>query len=220
MAIGRAATRALVELQDVTLRHTARRGLFGLRKAHVVAVDRVSLAVQPGEFVGIVGESGSGKSSVARLIVGAERPTAGRILIDGHDRSDNDAVVQRLAREHVQMIFQDPHSALNPRRTVARLLTQAYEVEHTPGAIDRVGRRERALQLLQDVGLPRRLPRALSEPALRRTEAAGQYRPRAVRHAEAAWWPTKSSPASTFRCRRRSSICCWNWAAATASRCC
>ncbi len=149
-----AATRALVELKDVTLRHTARRGLFGLRKAQVVAVDRVSFAVQPGEFVGIVGESGSGKSSVARLIVGAERATAGRILIDGHDRSDNNAVVQRLAREHVQMIFQDPHSALNPRRTVARLLTQAYEVEHTPGAIDRVGRRERALQLLQDVGLP------------------------------------------------------------------
>ena len=68
----------LVELQDATLRYTARRGLLGLRKVHNVAVDRLSLKVQPGEFVGIVGESGSGKSSVARLIVGAESLTSGR----------------------------------------------------------------------------------------------------------------------------------------------
>jgi peptide/nickel transport system ATP-binding protein len=142
--------RALVELQDVTLRYTARRGLFGT--AHAVAVERVSLAVQPGEFVGIVGESGSGKSSVARLIVGAELPTAGRILIDGQERSD--AAALRLTRQQVQMIFQDPHSALNPRRTVEGLLTQVYEVDHKPGAIERLPRGDRAAALLADVGLP------------------------------------------------------------------
>jgi peptide/nickel transport system ATP-binding protein len=122
--------------------------------------------VQAGEFVGIVGESGSGKSSVARLIVGAERPTAGRIFIDGRERGDADGSVLRLTREHVQMIFQDPHSALNPRRTVEGLLTQAYEVDHRPGAIERVPRHERALELLGDVGLPgdcsRRFPAQLS----------------------------------------------------------
>lgn len=150
---GEPAAPALVELQDVTLRYTARRGLFGQRKTHTLAVDGLTLAVQPGEFVGIVGESGSGKSSVARLIVGAERPTAGRILIDGQDRGDARAAVQRLTREHVQMIFQDPHSALNPRRMVEGLLTQAYEVD-TPRAIERVPRRDRAMQLLGDVGLP------------------------------------------------------------------
>jgi peptide/nickel transport system ATP-binding protein len=149
---GETAARALVELKDVTLRYTARRGLF--RKLHALAVEQVSLAVQPGEFVGIVGESGSGKSSVARLIVGAERPTAGRILIDGQDRGDANAEMLRLTREQVQMIFQDPHSALNPRRTVDRLLTQAYEVDHRPGAIERVPRSDRAIQLLGDVGLP------------------------------------------------------------------
>jgi dipeptide transport system ATP-binding protein len=149
---GDAAARSLVELRDVTLRYTARRGLFG--KVHAVAVEQISLAVQPGEFVGIVGESGSGKSSVARLIVGAERPTAGRILIDGQERGDASAAVLRLTREQVQMIFQDPHSALNPRRTVQGLLTQAYEVDHVPGAIERVPRRDRAAQLLGDVGLP------------------------------------------------------------------
>ena len=85
----RAATAAppLVELQDATLRYTARRGLLGQRKVHNVAVKRLSLKVQPGEFVGIVGESGSGKSSVARLIVGAEALTSGRLLIEGQDRT-------------------------------------------------------------------------------------------------------------------------------------
>ena len=158
------AAPALVELKDVTLRYTARRGLFG--QAHTLAVEELSLVVQAGEFVGIVGESGSGKSSVARLIVGAERPTAGRIFIDGRECGDADASVLRLTREHVQMIFQDPHSALNPRRTVDGLLTQAYEVDHRPGAIERVPRHERARELLGDVGLPgdcgRRFPAQLS----------------------------------------------------------
>ena len=151
---GDASATPLVELQDLSLRYTARRGLWGQRKVHTLAVSGLSLAVQPGEFVGIVGESGSGKSSVARLIVGAERPSGGRILIEGHERRAGDANVLRLTREHVQMIFQDPHSALNPRRSVYRLLTQAYEVDHTPGTRERVGRVERGAQLLQDVGLP------------------------------------------------------------------
>ena len=160
---GETAARALVELKDVSLRYSTRRGLFG--KVHAVAAEQVSLAVQPGEFVGIVGESGSGKSSVARLIVGAERPTAGRIFIDGQQRGDANAAAL-LTRQQVQMIFQDPHSALNPRRTVEALLTQAYEVDHKPGAIERVPRRDRAMELLADVGLPRdcrdRFPAQLS----------------------------------------------------------
>ncbi len=143
----------LVELRNVTLRYTARRGLLGQRHVHTDAVSQVSLKVQPGEFVGIVGESGSGKTSVARLIVGAENITAGELLIEGQDRAKATSTVQRLTREHVQMIFQDPHSALNPRRSVFRLLTQAYEVGHIPGALQRLPRQERASQLLQDVGL-------------------------------------------------------------------
>jgi peptide/nickel transport system ATP-binding protein len=162
----RSATRPLVEIHQVTLSYTARRGFLGFQKSQAHAVDKLSLVVRAGEFVGIVGESGSGKSSVARLIVGAEQPTSGAIVIDGHDRHDSNAAAQRLMRERVQMIFQDPHSALNPRRTVAQLLTQAYEVDHTPGAIERVPKRDRAVQLLQDVGLPRdcldRFPSQLS----------------------------------------------------------
>jgi peptide/nickel transport system ATP-binding protein len=150
----------LIELRDATLCYTARRGLLGQRKIRNFAVEGLSLTVQPGEFVGIVGESGSGKSSVAKLIVGAEAPTSGMLLIEGRDRALADAEVRRLNREHVQMIFQDPHSALNPRRSVYRLLTQAYEADHATAAMTEQPRDGRAQELLADVGLPRdMLPR-------------------------------------------------------------
>jgi dipeptide transport system ATP-binding protein len=150
----------LIELRDATLCYTARRGLFGQRKVQNFAVEGLSLAVQPGEFVGIVGESGSGKSSVAKLIVGAEALTGGMLLIEGQDRALANAEVRRLNREHVQMIFQDPHSALNPRRSVYRLLTQAYEAGHAVATMTEQPRNGRAQELLADVGLPRdMLPR-------------------------------------------------------------
>jgi peptide/nickel transport system ATP-binding protein len=147
----------LIELRDAALCYTARRGLFGQRKVRNFAVEGLSLSVQPGEFVGIVGESGSGKSSVAKLIVGAEALTGGMLLIEGRDRALADAEVRRLNREHVQMIFQDPHSALNPRRSVYRLLTQAYEADHAVAAMTEQPRDGRAQALLADVGLPRDL---------------------------------------------------------------
>ncbi len=144
----------LADLQNVTLRYTARRGIVGQRKVHSLAVDGISLQVKPGEFVGIVGESGSGKSSVAKLIMGAETPSEGKILINGKDRFTKDPEVLRLTREHVQMIFQDPHSALNPRRSVYKLLTQAYEIDKLPDTVADQPRENRAAQLLADVGLP------------------------------------------------------------------
>jgi peptide/nickel transport system ATP-binding protein len=157
---GNASGTPLIELRDATLCYTARRGLFGQRKVQNFAVEGLSLAVQPGEFVGIVGESGSGKSSVAKLIVGAEALTGGMLLIEGRDRALANAEVRRLNREHVQMIFQDPHSALNPRRSVYRLLTQAYEADHAVATMTEQPRNGRAQELLADVGLPRdMLPR-------------------------------------------------------------
>ena len=163
---GNATATPLIELRDATLCYTARRGLLGQRKVRNFAVEGLSLKVQPGEFVGIVGESGSGKSSVAKLIVGAEELTGGALLIEGQDRALAGAEFRRLNREHVQMIFQDPHSALNPRRSVYRLLTQAYEADRPAAAMTRHPRERRAQELLGDVGLPRdtlaRFPSQLS----------------------------------------------------------
>jgi peptide/nickel transport system ATP-binding protein len=163
---GYATATPLIELRDATLCYTARRGLLGQRKVRNFAVEGLSLKVQPGEFVGIVGESGSGKSSVAKLIVGAEELTGGALLIEGQDRALAGADVRRLNRAHVQMIFQDPHSALNPRRSVYRLLTQAYEADRPAAAMRKQPREGRARELLGDVGLPKdtlaRFPSQLS----------------------------------------------------------
>jgi peptide/nickel transport system ATP-binding protein len=138
---------AVLELDDVSLSYTAAAGWF--RRSRVIdAVRNVSLRVAPGEFVGLVGESGSGKSSVARMVMGLARPASGRITLETDGR--------------VQFVFQDPQSALNPRRTVLSLVTQAMEAAGTL-ASDRL---PRARELLQETGLPadclRRVPSQLS----------------------------------------------------------
>ena len=118
----------------------------------MVAVDEVSLDIAPGEFVGLVGESGSGKSTVARLLLGLETPDDGRIVVDGQDIT---GPFQRTAKQRIaliQMIFQDPQSALNPRQRIGRLVTQSMEVRRPPASWPE--RLERARDLLGQTGLP------------------------------------------------------------------
>src|SRR5207237_379822 len=99
-------------------------GLF--RRTFIPAVSNVSLALNENEFVGIVGESGSGKSTLARLIVGLEAPSEGRVAIAGRPM-DASAEADKHRHRHVQMVFQDPQSALNPRRRVVSIVTQPLE---------------------------------------------------------------------------------------------
>jgi oligopeptide/dipeptide ABC transporter ATP-binding protein len=86
------------------------------------AVDGVSLSVRRGEILGVVGESGSGKSTIARSIVGLYQPTAGTILLDGASLPQASRRRSREQKRRVQMVFQHPASALNPRRTVGQTL--------------------------------------------------------------------------------------------------
>jgi oligopeptide transport system ATP-binding protein len=131
-----------------------------------VAVDGVSFRVEPGRSLAIVGESGSGKTTVARMIVGLERPTSGTILALGRDRSAparSGAERRRRGRE-VQIVFQDPYSSLDPRQTVEQSLTEVLNLHH--GDQSAADRQARVRELGELVGMDERqlrsLPRRLS----------------------------------------------------------
>ena len=121
----------------------------GWARPATVALAPMDLDVAEGEIVGVVGESGSGKSTLARLLVGLERPSAGRIVLDGVDITAGSGANDARRRAALQMVFQNPQSALNPRRTVAGLLTQALDVTRNTAS----GRAARAAELLQATGL-------------------------------------------------------------------
>ncbi len=139
----------------------------GLRKVFgtQVAVDDLSFELEPGRSLAIVGESGSGKTTVARMIVGLERPTAGTIVACGRDRSrPARRGAERKARgREVQIVFQDPYSSLDPRQSGADLVDEVLRVHHGGTADER---RSRVAELADLVGLDTRqmtaLPRSLS----------------------------------------------------------
>jgi peptide/nickel transport system ATP-binding protein len=141
-----AADATILEVSGLTKHFTSR---TLLRRTSFAAVKDVGFALRQNEFVGIVGESGSGKSTLARLIVGLETASAGRIAIAGTE-IDGSAEADAHRRRHVQMVFQDPQSALNPRRRVASIVTQPLEAAgHSWEA-----RLARAGLLLREIGLP------------------------------------------------------------------
>jgi len=156
--------RPLLRVAGLGKTYGGRRGLLGGRRGAVEAVREVGFELRAGEFVGIVGESGSGKTTVARMLMGLETPSAGRIEIEGADVTGPFARNAALRVGAIQMIFQDPQSALNPRRRIGRLVTQPLESGRRP--MPWPERLERARALLREAGLPvdvlRRYPSQLS----------------------------------------------------------
>lgn len=119
-------------------------------RIHAPALAGVSLTVPRGSAVGIVGESGSGKTTLARCIVGLEQPDSGSILIDGVDVTRAGRRELAEIRRHVQMIFQDPYTSLNPRLTVGAAIGEAASAHKR---VTRAGRDAFVGQLLEQVGL-------------------------------------------------------------------
>ncbi|WP_190113425.1 ATP-binding cassette domain-containing protein, partial [Streptomyces cinnamoneus] len=115
----RADGEAILEVRDLVKHYPLTRGiLFRKQVGAVHAVDGVSFDLWRGETLGIVGESGCGKSTVAKLLVHLERPTAGEIRYKGEDITRLSRRALRAVRRNIQMVFQDPYTSLNPRMTV------------------------------------------------------------------------------------------------------
>ena len=131
---------------------------------HIVAVDDVSFEVASGGSLGIVGESGSGKTTVAKMLVGLERPTGGRIEVAGTDSSVPAKGWRERARRAraLQIVFQDPYSSLDPRQSVGDALREVLAV----AGLGRDKAEARARELIDLVGMPERVlgsrPSALS----------------------------------------------------------
>ncbi|HET9544648.1 MAG TPA: ABC transporter ATP-binding protein [Gaiellaceae bacterium] len=106
---------------------------FPVRGGRVArAVDGVDLTVEPGEVLALVGESGCGKTTLARTIVGLERPDAGEVRFEGEPVARRGRAL-RAFRRRVQMVFQDPAGALNPRQTIYEAVAEGLRIQKTPG---------------------------------------------------------------------------------------
>jgi oligopeptide/dipeptide ABC transporter ATP-binding protein len=140
----------LLEVENLSKYYSVTGGALRKTIGHVKAVDDVSFDIRRGETLGLVGESGCGKTTVGKLITRLIEPTDGVIWYAGQDLRTMDDTEMKIVRRHMQMVFQDPYSSLNPRMTVGQMLEE-------PMAVHKIGdpgyRNLRARQLMESVGL-------------------------------------------------------------------
>jgi oligopeptide transport system ATP-binding protein len=154
---------AMLEVEDLEKTFHPRRA-FSRARGAVHAVRSVSFRLDQGGALGIVGESGSGKTTIARMLVGLEQPTGGRMVLDGEELSARPARAARLRRaRRLQIVFQDPYTSLDPHQSVRRMLEEVQTVHFSRTRGERAARTE---ALLEAVGLGKKeggaLPRELS----------------------------------------------------------
>ncbi|GAC1325237.1 MAG: dipeptide ABC transporter ATP-binding protein [Chloroflexota bacterium] len=137
----------LLNVRGLTKRFPVKLGFRST--GYVSAVDDVSFDVEMGESLGIVGESGCGKSTTARLLVGLVQADAGEVVFDGQNVKAMNGAERKGFRRQMQMVFQDPYAALNPRMSIGENVAFPLMVHGVPTA----KRRERTAELLDAVGL-------------------------------------------------------------------
>lgn len=151
-SLARSETSPLLVLDHLKKYYPVRKGLFNRVSDYVQAVDGVSLAIRPGETLGLVGESCCGKSTIGRSIVGLEKPTGGKILFEGRDIGGRSATEMIQLRKQLQIVFQDPYSSLHPRKTIGDLIAEPLKVHRI---VPRQDVRKEVERLLELVGLPK-----------------------------------------------------------------
>lgn len=140
----------LLKIEGLKMYFPVGGGFWGKAGSHVKAVDDVSLDVFRGETLGLVGESGCGKTTLGRCILRLIEPTEGKIYFEDRNVLEYDRPEMRHLRRNMQIVFQDPYSSLNPRKSIGRIIREAYDIH---GILDPDQRKQRVADLLETVGL-------------------------------------------------------------------
>ena len=141
----------ILEARNLVKYFPIKTGVIKRTTGHVRAVDDVSFELHAGETLGVVGESGCGKSTLGRLLVRLEEPTAGDVIFDGVNMYTQHGITMRRLRRDIQIVFQDPYTSLNPRKTVGDIVGEPFDIH--PEVEPKGGRRKRVQELLDLVGL-------------------------------------------------------------------
>ncbi|THB72523.1 MAG: dipeptide ABC transporter ATP-binding protein [Desulfobacteraceae bacterium] len=143
-------TNPLVTVDNLVKYYPIKGGVLLKEIASVKAVDDVNLTIRQGETLGLVGESGCGKSTLGRTILQLERPTSGTVSFQGQEIQNTDPETMRQLRKKMQIIFQDPFSSLNPRKSISQIIGEPLLVH---GMKSRSQRNDAVEQILETVGL-------------------------------------------------------------------